>query len=131
TAAVVAVLVVDEPAHQAAVVELGRDRIRDRLAPRVRRCVARSERQWTGDELGEQRLEGCAAGTLEHGAELDEAEVAVHRRDSRRPARLALRARDEHGTRIGRGWLDAHAAEELDVRRAARGVAEQVAHAPG
>ena len=69
-------------------------------------------------------------GALDDGAEHEVAEVAVHRLDAGRGGGMLRRQRDQLAARIGVG-TGAEAAEELDVRGASRGVAEQLAHRAG
>src|SRR3569832_1297836 len=67
-----AVLVVDEPGHDAALVELGRDGAGDGLG-----CEPRGETERAGDQIGERLLERAIRHELDDPAELDAAEVAV------------------------------------------------------
>ena len=75
----------NEARDHATLVELGRDRADDRCW-----CEAGGELEWTCDEFCEGLLERTIRGAFDDRAELDEAEVAVHR--LRRSDRHALRA---------------------------------------
>jgi len=112
---------VHAPAHEAAIVELGRDA----AGQRDRSRVTCRDAERTCHELVERVFEGAAERALEHGAELDIAEVAVHGVHTRRGRRLVGRHLDELATRVGHAELEG--AKELDVRGAAGRVTEELA----